>query len=373
MPFHRTQPPAVCLVIRSVALIAVCCVLSACDRRGNGSAGSAEWQAERKPAPIIGAYYYPWYWPSRWTEQPVANTPKLGHYSSDDPKAAKQHIAWAREADIDFFIMSWLSPEGPEDRNLKQTLVPALEKEHYRFIILYETRLALGWPYDKPIDMDQTLPNATKAGYTMAEHFEYLAETYFRSPSYFRVDGKPVVILYAMGYTANAEPYFKYLRQRLAKRGLDPYLIADIVYWDPLEKNDWGLLKKHFQAITTYNLWTRPNFLNAVRAQFRVADRMARESGLRLIPNVMPGYDDTRLRGLTREIFDRRGGQFYRDYWSLASDFVDARQPFLFITSFNEWHEGSELEPSAEYGDTYLELTRKQTAELRKTLGLPKP
>jgi len=187
------------------------------------------------------------------------------------------------------------------------------------------------------------------------------------------IDGKPVVILYAMGYTANAEPYFKYLRQRLAKRGLDPYLIADIVYWDPLEKNDWGLLKKHFQAITTYNLWTRPNFLNAVRAQFRVADRMARESGLRLIPNVMPGYDDTRLRGLTREIFDRRGGQFYRDYWSLASDFVDARQPFLFITSFNEWHEGSELEPSAEYGDTYLELTRKQTAELRKTLGLPKP
>jgi hypothetical protein len=40
-------------------------------------------------------------------------------------------------------------------------------------------------------------------------------------------------------------------------------------------------------------------------------------------------------------------GQFYRDYWSMASEFVDALQPFLFITSFNEWHEGSEMEPAA--------------------------
>jgi hypothetical protein len=303
----------------------------------------------------------------------VANTPRLGHYSSDNPTVISKHIEWAKQADIDFFIVSWLSSKGREDRNLKRTLVPELEREHYRFVILYETRLALNWSYDRAVDLDRTLPNATKAGHTMVEHFEYLADTYFRSPSYFRVAGKPVVIVYAMGYMTNAGQYFKLLRQRLAKRSIEPYLIADVVYWDSLEKNDWGLLKEHFQAITAYNMWTRSNFLNAVHAQFRVADSTARQNGLRLIPNVMPGYDDTRLRGRARDIFDRQGGQFYRDYWRLASDFIDSRQPFLFLTSFNEWHEGSEVEPSAEYGDDYLKFTREQTARLRKELGQTMP
>jgi hypothetical protein len=113
-------------------------------------------------------------------------------------------------------------------------------------------------------------------------------------------------------------------------------------------------------------MYHRPGFLDAVRGQFRAADRAARAAGLRLIPNVMPGYDDTPLRGAGRATIDRRRGRFYREYWGLASEFVGPDQPFLLVTSFNEWHEGTELEPSAEYGDLYLRLTRELAAGLRK-------
>ena len=92
-----------------------------------------------------------------------------------------------------------------------------------------------------------------------------------------------------------------------------------------------------------------PSFSTERRVQFQASDRMARENGLAFIPNVMPGYDDTRLRGRDRATLDRQGGSFYRSFWKMASPFVTAEQPFLIITTFNEWHEGTELEPSREY------------------------
>ena len=45
---------------------------------------------------------------------------------------------------------------------------------------------------------------------------------------------------------------------------------------------------------------------------------------------------------------------------------MTADQPFLFITTFNEWHEGTELEPSREYGDSYIDLTKRMIAETKK-------
>ena len=48
-------------------------------------------------------------------------------------------------------------------------------------------------------------------------------------------------------------------------------------------------------------------------------------------------------------------GTFYRDMWEkvMLSD-----PQWVLITSFNEWHEGTEIEPSLDYGDLYLNLTK---------------
>jgi hypothetical protein len=176
-----------------------------------------------------------------------------------------------------------------------------------------------------------------------------------------------------MGYLNNGRPYFDLLHQRMTKYGIDLHLISDMVYWDPLDKNDWSLLKTHFRAITAYNMYYRDDFITSVRSRFQLADRLAKENGLRLIPNAMPGYDDTHLRGLDRQVLQRKDGQFYRLYWNMASDFVDRKQPFLFITSFNEWHEGSEVEPSIENGDRYLSLTHDQIDALRRRIKQENP
>src|SRR5688572_1581598 len=65
---------------------------------------------------LFGAYYYPWYYAERWTNEPVADTPRLGFYSSDDVSVAARHVEWAKKAGLDFFMVSWINPEGREDR-----------------------------------------------------------------------------------------------------------------------------------------------------------------------------------------------------------------------------------------------------------------
>jgi hypothetical protein len=144
------------------------------------------------------------------------------------------------------------------------------------------------------------------------------------------------------------------------------HLVADMVYWESPDRWDWPFLSRHFRTVTAYNMHYRPDFLQAVRGQFEAADRAARDHGMRLVPNVMPGYDDTPLRGTGRVTINRRRGDFQRECFAVAAPFVDDDQPMLLITSFNEWHEGTELEPSEEYGEKYLDLTRNLVAPLRK-------
>jgi hypothetical protein len=42
-----------------------------------------------------------------------------------------------------------------------------------------------------------------------------------------------------------------------------------------------------------------------------------------------------------------------------------SKPQWILVTSFNEWHEGSEIEPSVEFGRTYLEITAEEAAAWR--------
>jgi hypothetical protein len=66
----------------------------------------------------------------------------------------------------------------------------------------------------------------------------------------------------------------------------------------------------------------------------------------------MQGFNDINKPLST---IDRQNGTFYSLLWSIAK----ACFPEGFaITSFNEWHEGTEIELSVEYGYQHIDLTR---------------
>jgi glycoprotein endo-alpha-1,2-mannosidase len=60
------------------------------------------------------------------------------------------------------------------------------------------------------------------------------------------------------------------------------------------------------------------------------------------IPCVGPGYDDTAVRPWNQQATrDRRQGAYYSDLFQSAAK---QRPSIIAITSFNEWHEGSQIE-----------------------------
>ena len=70
----------------------------------------------------------------------------------------------------------------------------------------------------------------------------------------------------------------------------------------------------------------------------------AEEHNLIFIPCVGPGYIDTRIRPWNeKNTRERDDGQYYERMFIKA---VNAKADFIGITSFNEWHEGTQIEPA---------------------------
>lgn len=68
----------------------------------------------------------------------------------------------------------------------------------------------------------------------------------------------------------------------------------------------------------------------------------ARKLGLLCAPSVGPGYNARRATGDTR-VRPRRNGATYDEMWRGA---VKANADLVTITSYNEWHEGTQIEPA---------------------------
>ncbi len=128
-------------------------------------------------------------------------------------------------------------------------------------------------------------------------------------------------------------------------------------------------LKGGFAGLYTYDLVTFG------ASSFARICAEARASGILCAPSVGPGYDARRGSGDPRVKPRNRGGT-YDSMWRAA---IAARADRVTITSYNEWHEGTQIEPASSvrrrgafgYGtyDGAYGLTGRsaQTAYLRRT------
>ena len=76
----------------------------------------------------------------------------------------------------------------------------------------------------------------------------------------------------------------------------------------------------------------------------------------------MPGYDDRKVRPTNGFARSREGGAYYRQNWQAA---IDSQPDWVVINSFNEWAEGTYIEPSQAHGSLYLDLTAEWSAQFK--------
>jgi glycoprotein endo-alpha-1,2-mannosidase len=311
----------------------------------------------RVPRKVM-AFYYTWYgrpenhgnW-FQWhdvkpDEHDIASSthyPARGAYDSHDPETIDYHIQLAKDHGVDAFICTWWGQGHFVDRAFTRVLDRAKEKD-FEVTIYWEDAPDEGW----------------KKVSQAVDDLVYVLEKYGSHPAFLKIDGKPVIFVYGrvMGQISMDEwPRVISLAQQ--RYGEDFILIADGY------KEGYARL---FDGIHTYNIagWVqgkKPDKLRELSSgSFTKAVQIARNNAKISCITIIPGYDDTKIRtpGLNTERMD---GETYRILWEQA---IDANPDWVLITSWNEWHEGSEIEPSWEHGDKYIRITGEYAERFKK-------
>jgi len=301
----------------------------------------------------VMTFYYPWYGVPdgpggagrvvHWGHIDQANKnieasthyPALGAYDSHDPNAIDQHCRWAKRAGIDTFIVSWWGHGDYSDRVMPKIL-DLCQRYGLSATIYYET-------IPRPQTPESAAGDITK-----------LLDKYGNHPAFLKVSGKPVVFIY--GRTLQ-EMGLSDWRKAIETINTN-YKGGFLAIGDQFSQG----AAQTFDGVHTYNTAGSFRGLTFAAAAHKWAAetypswvQLADGAGKISTITVIPGYDDTKIRkpGLA---VSRYYGELYHVQWEEA---IKADPHWILITSFNEWHEGSEIEPSMEYNQGYIDLTGK--------------
>ena len=330
------------------------------------------------PSYKVAAFYYAWYgtpkydgtwmhWTQNGHEPPldIASDyyPALGPYSSNDPGIVAQHMAWLRQAGVGVIIVSWWGRGSPEERPLPLILKTA---ERYGIKAAFHIE-----------------PYAHRNADSLVQDIQYIYDQYGNAPAFFRA-------MATTTYSSASQPKGVFFVWCISAPGSCGGPKVDAGYWqtamDQIHALPQGALVianttsaaavdgGHFDGLYNY-----ATLHPEQHGSFGWARRLP--AGALYVPSVIPGMSARRVGYAESTYVARNNGQTYNDQWTAALG--TGVPPFMVtITSFNEWHEGTEIEPPAtskndgnghpyaDFGslapDGYLTLTREWIGKFLK-------
>lgn len=252
-------------------------------------------------------------------------------YDSTDPAVIRRHLKMAERAGIDGLIATWWGRGLYHDRALALALDEAAKiRSPVKFTVYYE----------------QAPRGAASPIDAVVDDFRYLLERYGRHPSFFRHDGKPVVFVYGRAMNQMKPEQWREAVERIRQ------IIPCILIADSLNPNWLDIFDGQHEYNPVGQIVKKADMGGRYRSTVAICRARARIS----CATVIPGYDDSNI-GRARVIAaDRESGALYTRLWTEA---LNAGPDWMLITSFNEWHEGSEIETSREWGEKFLQMTRR--------------
>lgn len=209
-----------------------------------------------------------------------------------------------------------------------------------------------------------------------------MMNAYKSHPAYLRVDNKPLLVIPYMVLELSPLNFTHLVAQVRARVG-ELYIVGIVpgVYWyfQPESMKKTGLTPGWANAgVDAFTHWTPNGMVNAKKSvirdvmEFHVID--SKNHGKDAIIPVMPGFEITDWGGPAQMTVPRNNGAGWKTQLEAA---FSVRPRFIFIQSWNEWHEGAQIEPSTLYrdlstgnSDPYLYL-RILADTLKKTWQAP--
>lgn len=182
---------------------------------------------------------------------------------------------------------------------------------------------------------------------TMKDQLQYLLDTYGSHPAFYRTShgdktNLPLLYIYD-SYLVDADEWSKVFSKSGSMTIRDTTLDAIVIGLLVEAKHKIHILKSGFDGFYTY-FGTNGFTFGSTWARWPEISKWATLNKLLFIPSVGPGYIDTEVRPWNGENTRKRlNGKYYQQSFTSA---LNVKPGILSITSFNEWHEGTQIEPA---------------------------
>lgn len=347
---------------RAVALVgAVALVAAACTARPPATPSGAP--------PEVHIAYYPWFGNpttdgeyQHWTH-PVLDAvnnptgafavapddigsrfwPAAGLYSSNDPATVDRQMGEIAGAGVDVVTVSWWGPGSYEDR-ATPGILDAAARHGLKVTFLLEPVFA----------------SAAQA----REWIVFLIDTYGDHPAFYRSahhDGRPLLYTFApfrfeaakLTFGVSPDDWAQVLTPGGSRTIRGTRYDAAVVAHVEVPLFVHLAAGAGFDAVNNYyasGSVTLPGTDAGITVSGDIGTwtditNWAAGDGIPFYPSVGPGYDDRRIRpenvAATR---DRRNGAYYA---AMVDAACRTRTGIISITSYNEWHEGTQIESTA--------------------------
>lgn len=306
---------------------------------------------------IVGTYFFYWYDSQTkehiidgdGTDALTTHPPTLEDFSYKSVRWHKQQLADMEAAGIDVALMVfWGSPAEHDSRaNLHWSFAGLKPLVQAREELLREGRKPpfIGLFYDTSTlrhnhwryHADLTTDYGKQFFYgTVRDFFSCIPAKHWAM-----IEGEPIVLLYAAAFAKKWDQSFiDYTKAEFPKEfgGREPWIAP---------QDSWNV---------------------------RGDDTCAWGGALKFknpgIAEIGPGYDHSAVPGRKPLVREREDGKFYRESWQ---KFLRRPSHFVMIETWNEFHEGTDIAESKEYGRKYIELTRKYSDLFKQGWKPPRP
>jgi hypothetical protein len=308
-------------------------------------------QAQGKTAMKIMAHYMPWYQAApfnssygwHWTmnafnpyqiekgRQDIAShyQPLIGAYDSGDPNVLEYHALLMRLAGIDGVIFDWYGRQPQYDyaaiHKNTQAFIDMPTQKQLQFALCYE---------------DQTLPilverGRIKAGDKVNEarrEMEWLHANWFTATNYLKLEGRPVLLSFGQSGLSDGE-WSQVLK---GAPGNPMYFSEHVRRTAAAGAFDWPIPQIGLVAQDTF-------FKSAVNWPAAIPVAFPRFHDIYAEAKVNPGHG----------VIDDNAGKTFRDTLTRA---LKSGWPVVQIATWNDWGEGTIIEPSVEFDYRDLEV-----------------
>jgi hypothetical protein len=344
------------------------------------SSGIGEWEMIQKATPHFEGHYQP-------------RIPLWGYQLDDDPNAWKIKINAAKSHKVNTFIFDWYWYDGQPflEKTVTEGFLEAQNNKEMNFYLMWANHDVPGNMWNQYRYKNDSLIWTADVDWKNYEKIvDRIIDEFFTQENYLKIEGAPIISIYSLEKLLDSfndmegvKKAFDHFRAKVRAAGFPALHIQLVGKYDGLNPSFGKTLDNvddiveelGINSVTLYNMagneYRAGDYLEYGDASVHLRDNWYKEleDKVPFIPCVSVGWDNSpRYNELGKEsiIYYNDTPQNFSKYLTLAKTYLkktNNKPNMVIINAWNEWVEGSYLEPDEKNGYGYLQAVNKVFAD----------